>query len=253
MAARAFGMSPDVAANPLGHPVRSSRDPGGGSPRVSGALPSSQVSRSPTASRHPGLEEMPMQGFPVVAMVCSAGGLEALSRVLGALDSGFGAAVLVLQHQDPEAPSLLADILGRRTGMPVRTAEDGAALAPGHVLVAPSGRHTLITGGERIALIVSGTRPPYRPSADLLLTSLALAVGSRAIAVVLSGTGVDGATGATAVHHFGGQVLASDEASSAHFSMPHATMTRDSILTAAAPVDELAALLTALVDSPTLT
>jgi two-component system, chemotaxis family, protein-glutamate methylesterase/glutaminase len=69
------------------------------------------------------------------------------------------------------------------------------------VLVAPAGRHTLITKDEAVALIPSGSVPPYRRSADVLLTSLALAAGRRV--VVLSGEGQDAATGATAVHRFG--------------------------------------------------
>ena len=97
-----------------------------------------------------------------------------------------------------------------------------------------------------MALIESGARPPYRPSADLLLTSLALAVGSRAVAVVLSGHGIDGATGATAVHHFGGMVIASDEATSTEYSMPGATIGRDTIIDHAIALDEIAALLLTL-------
>jgi two-component system chemotaxis response regulator CheB len=81
------------------------------------------------------------------------------------------------------------------------------------VLVAPAGRHTPITKDEAVALIPSGSVPPYRPSADLLLTSLALAAGRRV--VVLSGEGQDAATGATAVHRFGGIVIVSSPETSA--------------------------------------
>jgi two-component system chemotaxis response regulator CheB len=103
-------------------------------------------------------------------------------------------------------------------------ARDGDQLTPGRVVVAPAGQHLLITSELRLALIESGAFPPSRPSADLLLTTLAIAAGPRAIAVVLSGTGHDGATGATAVHRFGGTVLATDEASSQSFAMPSATI-----------------------------
>jgi two-component system, chemotaxis family, protein-glutamate methylesterase/glutaminase len=185
--------------------------------------------------------------FPVVALVCSTGGLDALSRVLGPLPAGFGAALLVLQHLDPDAKGGgLTRILSRRTVLPVRDAGEGDVLTPGTVLVAPPGHHTLITGQGTVALIASGDRPPYRPSADLLLTSIALAVGNRAVAVVLSGHGIDGATGATAVHHFGGLVIASDEATSTEFSMPGATIDRDTILDRAMALDEIAALLLTL-------
>jgi len=189
-------------------------------------------------------------GFPVVALVCSAGGLDALTRVLRPLPMDFPGPVLVLQHLAPDARSWLADILAQRSPLPVVPARDGVALMPATVLVAPPGRHVLVTGEETVALIASGPIPPARPSADLLLVSLALSVGSRAIAVVLSGHGNDGATGATAVHHFGGVVIASDEASSVEFSMPQATIGRAGIIDHVVGVDEIPALLMRLVSHP---
>jgi two-component system chemotaxis response regulator CheB len=189
---------------------------------------------------------MDEQTFPVVALVCSAGGLDALTRVLAPLPSDFPAAVLVLQHIDPGAHSALPSILARRTALAVADVTEGAALTPGLALVAPPGRHTLVTSQGTVALIESGPRPPYRPSADLLLTSLALGVGNRAVAVVLSGHGIDGATGATAVHHFGGLVIASDEASSTEFSMPSATIDRATIVDHTTALDDIPALLMAL-------
>lgn len=184
--------------------------------------------------------------FPIVALVCSTGGLDALTRVLGPLPTDFPGALLVLQHIDPDAQSSLTEILARRTALTVAEAAEGTALSPSRVLVAPPGNHTLITGRGTVALIESGPRPPYRPSADLLLTSLALAVGPRAVAVVLSGHGIDGATGATAVHHFGGVVIASDEATSTEYSMPRATIGRDTIIDYAVALDNIPDLLMTL-------
>lgn len=183
------------------------------------------------------------QRFPIVAMVCSDGGLDALTCILSPLPSDFPAAVIVLKHHSPDAESVLAQILDGRTALPVSWVRDDAALIPGRVVVAPPGRHTLVTGRRTTALISSGERPPYRPSADLLLTSLALSIGSQAIAVVLSGRGVDGATGATAVHRFGGQVIASDAATSTVFAMPEATITRDKAIDHVLAVDDIAKLL----------
>lgn len=188
--------------------------------------------------------------FPVVALVCSAGGLDALTRVLKHLPIDFPAAVLVLQHHSPQAHSALSAILSRRTDLPVSDAAEGTLLRPGHVLVAPPGRHTLITAAGRTALIASGALPPYRPSADLLLTTLALARGEQAIAVVLSGHGIDGATGATAVHHFGGLVIASDETSSTEFSMPAATIGRSTVVDYVLPLSDIAARLVTLTTQP---
>ena len=136
-----------------------------------------------------------MNDFPVMALVCSAGGLDALTQVLEPLPAGLPAAVLVLQHVSPGHHSELPAILARRTALLVTAATDGALLAPGRVLVCPPGYHTLITADDTIALIASGSLPPYRPSADLLLTTLAVAAGTQVIAVVLTGNGNDAATG----------------------------------------------------------
>jgi two-component system, chemotaxis family, protein-glutamate methylesterase/glutaminase len=184
--------------------------------------------------------------MPIVALVCSTGGLDAVERILGALPDEFPAAVLVLRHHDPHGYNWLAQMLRRKTRLPVASARDGDRLEAGRVLVAPAGHHTLVTDNDGVALIQSGDRPPYRPSADLLLTSLAITAGRRTIAVVLSGYGNDGATGATAVHRFGGVVVASDEATSTVFAMPYATISRDHVIDYIAPVDEIASLLVKL-------
>jgi two-component system, chemotaxis family, protein-glutamate methylesterase/glutaminase len=183
---------------------------------------------------------------PVVALVCSTGGLDAVRRILSRLPVGFPATVVVLQHQTPQADGRLAWVLSRWTALPVKVAAEGDRLRAGHVLVAPAGKHTLIDAGGHVALIDSGERPPYRPSADLLLTTLATAARRRAIAVVLSGSGNDGATGATAIHHFGGVVIAGDAATSTAFAMPYAAISRDQVVDHIAPVDQIPALLVTL-------
>ena len=206
----------------------------------SAALPSDVIGRG-------AVDERLTPDFPIVALVCSMGGLRALGHVLRDLPAPLGAAVIVLQHVDPSVPSSLAAILSKHCALPVAPARDGGLLAPGHVVVAPSGRHTLVTGDGRIALIASGARPPYRPSADLLLTSLALAVGPRAIAVILTGYGNDGATGATAVHHFGGIVIATNEATSTEYAMPHATIDRETVTDHVVSLDDVAGLMVGLI------
>jgi len=161
---------------------------------------------------------------PLVALVSSAGGLDALGRVLATLPAGFPAAVIALQHHYPDRASRLPLLLDRAGPLPAGEARDGEALVPGRVFVAPSGHHTLIGPARTLALIRSGARPPYRPSADLLLTSLAVSAGRDVIAVVLTGFGHDGAAGVAAVKRFGGTVLASDDASSREFAMPEAAI-----------------------------
>jgi two-component system chemotaxis response regulator CheB len=166
--------------------------------------------------------------FSVIALVSSAGGLDALTRVLAPLEPGFPAAVIALQHTAPAFDSKLARILDGRSMLPVRAAADGDPLTPGEVLVIPAGVHMLVGTDARVRLIKSGALPPARPSADLLLSTLAVALGPRVIAVVLTGGGTDGALGAQAVHAYGGRVFVQDEDSSQQFGMPRATVKADS-------------------------
>lgn len=184
--------------------------------------------------------------YPVVTLVCSAGGLDALTRVLAPLPADLPAAVLVLQHMSPAYHSELAAVLDQRTALPVAAAREGARLAAGRVLVAPSGQQTVIAADTTIVLIPSGATPPYRPSADLLLTTLAVAAGPRVIAVVLSGRGNDAATGASVVHRFGGTVIVCTAATSTESAMPQATIDRDDIVDHVLPLDEIAAMLITL-------
>jgi two-component system chemotaxis response regulator CheB len=184
----------------------------------------------------------------VIALVCSAGGVEALFAVLEPLPADLPAAVIALQHLPPDRESHLAEVLARRCALPVAVVHDGDVLESAHVYVVPPGRHAIATNDDTVRLILSGAAPPYRPSADLLLTSLAVTAGPRAIAVVLSGSGSDGATGATAIHDFGGVVIAADRESSAHFAMPEAAIGRDDAVDYVLPVDDIPGRLVELVD-----
>jgi two-component system chemotaxis response regulator CheB len=166
---------------------------------------------------------------PILALVSSVGGLEATLYILAQLPADIPAAVVTLQHMSPESESQLPHIYEGETALVVVAAQDGMPLEAGRVHVAPPGFHTLVTPARRVSLVPSGRFPPSRPSADLLLTSMALAAGAAAIAVVLTGGGSDGATGAAAVRKHGGQVLTTDESSSQSFSMPAATIARHTV------------------------
>ncbi len=167
--------------------------------------------------------EYPLR-FPVVALVTSAGGLDALSRVLAPLPADLPAAVLVAQHLDPRRTSHLTRILAERTALRVAEAVDGDELAPGAVLVVPAARHLLVTSEARIGLLDTGDLPPARPSADLLLATLAVTCGPRALAVVLTGKGSDAQAGIRAIAHCGGTVFAQDEGTATDFGMPGAAI-----------------------------
>jgi two-component system, chemotaxis family, protein-glutamate methylesterase/glutaminase len=189
-------------------------------------------------------------GFPVVAVAASAGGLRALQRVLGELPAGFPGAVMVVLHLDRRNPSILAQLLGRHTALRVREARDGDRLEPGVVYVAPPDRHLVAGTDDQIALTQGKLVHYVRPAADALFESAALAFGGRAIAVVLTGTGLDGASGVSAVKRGGGTVIAQDEASSEYFAMPDAAI-RTGDVDFILPLGQIGAKLISLTAAPT--
>ncbi len=162
--------------------------------------------------------------FAVVAMAASAGGLSALSRVLGALPPDFPVPIVVVQHLDRRHRSLMAEILGRRTALSVRQAAEGDKLTSGTAFIAPPDNHVLVNGDDTLSLSRSELVHFVRPSADLLFESAAAAYRNRAIGVVLTGTGLDGSVGAKAFNATGGTLIAQDEESSEFFGMPGATI-----------------------------
>src|SRR2546425_11352918 len=157
-------------------------------------------------------------------MAASAGGLTALTSILSHLSPDFGAAVVMVQHLDPRHRSLMPQIVGRRSNLPVHEATNGVEVEPGHVYLAPPDRHLLVNRDGSISLTQTELVNFVRPSADLLFESVAASFGAHAIAVVLTGSGRDGAMGVTAIKQRGGTVIAQDEASSEFFSMPSAAI-----------------------------
>jgi two-component system chemotaxis response regulator CheB len=198
-------------------------------------------------SGYPRPERARGEPAPVVALVASAGGLNALSTVLAGLSVNLAAAVVVVQHLTPTGPSALSDILASRCALTVRTACDGDHLEPGTVFVTPPGRHMLLTAHDTIALIETDELPPPRPSGDLLLASLAVTAAARGVAVVLTGSGHDGQAGVRAVHRCGGRVIAQDERSSQHFGMPGAAIATG-VVDRIAALDDIAEVIGAMIE-----
>jgi two-component system, chemotaxis family, protein-glutamate methylesterase/glutaminase len=144
--------------------------------------------------------------------------------VLGRLPAHLGAIVVIVQHVDPRHRSLMPQVIGRQSQLTVMHAEEGMQLEVDHVYLAPPDRHLLIKRKGTLTLTDSELVNFVRPSADLLFESVAAAYGERAIAVVLTGSGHDGALGVTAIKQRGGLVVAQDEGSSDFFGMPGAAI-----------------------------
>jgi two-component system chemotaxis response regulator CheB len=158
--------------------------------------------------------------FDIVALAASAGGLTALIEVLSNLPINFRVPIVVVQHLDPRHPSLMAEILGRRTPLKVIQAKQGDKLIPGVVYIAPPNNHLLVNSDGTASLSQSEMVHFLRPSADLLFESVAASYKERTIAVVLTGTGSDGAMGVEAIKKMGGTVIVQDDKSAEFAGMP---------------------------------
>jgi two-component system CheB/CheR fusion protein len=154
----------------------------------------------------------------LVVIGSSAGGIEALSRVVASLPADFPAPVLIAQHLDPRRPSHLPEILERHATLPVKVAEDGLDLEDGVIFVAPSSRLVEISHGRLHPRPARAGK--VAPSVDLLLESAAKAFGSGLTAVILTGTASDGSAGAWHVKEHGGTVVIENPATAMFPSMP---------------------------------
>src|SRR5271157_824824 len=182
--------------------------------------------------------------FPVVAIGASAGGLDACRKLLDALPAVNGMAFIIVQHLDPSHDSMMVDLLAGHTSIPVLLATDGMAIESERVYAIPPGVY--LSADDKGALRISkpqarhGARLPF----DFLLNSLAQEYGSRAVCVVLSGTGADGSVGLKSVKAKGGLVIAQDIREADYDGMPRsavATGAVDLVLRAAKIAEALVA------------
>ncbi len=193
-------------------------------------------------------KRFPDAAFDIIAIASSAGGLKALSSVLSALPGTFQAGIVVVQHIAPRYPSVIASILTRSTSLTVTQACQGDILNAATVYIAPPDQHLLVI--EDGSLILSQSEPVHyvRPSADVLFTSVATVFRERAIAVILTGTGMDGTAGALVIKQKGGLVIAQDKDTSEFFGMPEAAIHAGAV-DMVLPLDGIAPTLCKLVTS----
>ncbi len=158
----------------------------------------------------------------VVAIGASAGGLDALERFFQDLPGHTGAAYVVIQHLSPDHKSMMVNLLGRHTPMPVVTVEDGMAVTADRVFLIPPANTMRIADG-RLRLSPKDSRVLTLPI-DLFFTSLAQEIGPHAVGVVLSGTGSDGTRGSLAINEAGGLLLAQDPETAKFDGMPRSVI-----------------------------
>ena len=159
----------------------------------------------------------------VIGIGASAGGLEALTEFLGALQVGTGAAFVIAQHLAPSHPSLIVDLLAKATGLRIVEAVDGATLEPDVVFIAPPNRDIEVTG-EHLRVREPIARVVPSPSVDLLFESMAQYWGALCVGVVLSGTGSDGAHGLRTIRGVNGYAMVQSIQSARFDGMPRAAI-----------------------------
>ena len=159
-----------------------------------------------------------------VAIGASAGGVEALTRLLPALPRGLRAPVFLVLHLPRDRPSLLVEIFQPKCALPVREAEDKEPIEAGTVYVAPPDYHLLVDSGPRLALSADDPVHFSRPSIDVLFESAADLYRERLLAVLLSGANEDGAAGADRVRRRGGITIVQDPGSARSSLMPQSAL-----------------------------
>lgn len=180
----------------------------------------------PAAGRQPG-GSAPASGsadrLGLVVIGASTGGPPALQRLFQMLSRQLPVACLVAQHMPESFTRAFAERLDRYTGLMVREAAGGEALAAGRVYVAPGGKHLRIVcrDSSLVTEVVDGEESDkYVPSIDMLFSSAAEVAGSDVLAILLTGMGTDGCEGVRAVKAAGGKTVAESEETAVIFGMP---------------------------------
>ncbi|MBI5589346.1 MAG: chemotaxis-specific protein-glutamate methyltransferase CheB [Deltaproteobacteria bacterium] len=164
--------------------------------------------------------ESGMGDIDVIALGASTGGPSVLQLILSGLPKDMNAAVFIVQHISPGFVHGFAESLAPSCKLPVHVPEHGEPVLPGHVYLAPDGVHMGVGKGGRIGLVSAPPMDGMRPSISFLFRSVADVFGRKAIGVLLTGMGRDGADGLKAMKEKGAVTIAQDEESCVIFGMP---------------------------------
>ncbi|MBZ0303320.1 MAG: chemotaxis-specific protein-glutamate methyltransferase CheB [Anaerolineae bacterium] len=156
----------------------------------------------------------------ITAIAASTGGPAALSEIFSGLPPDFPLPVVVVQHISSDFLPSLVEWLGKTASLTVKIAEAGEEPVPAHIYFAPGDAHLEVARNRRFRLDRTPGKASYMPSSDILLESVAASFGPRAVGVVLTGMGSDGARGLRAMRDVGAYTIAQDEATSVVFGMP---------------------------------
>ena len=193
---------------------------------------------------------LPRDFKKVIALGTSTGGPRALQEVIPFLHAEIDASFLVVQHMPPNFTKSLADRLNSLSPLQVKEAEDGDAIIRGRVLIAPGNYHMIAErkaeGRYQVRLTQTPTVEGHRPSATVMLRSVAETFGPTAIGVILTGMGGDGSDGMVAIKAAGGQTIAEDESTCVVFGMPKVAISKNAV-DYIVPLPKISARITGLV------
>lgn len=196
----------------------------------------------PIAAPDPREWEARLRQVEVIGIAASTGGPAALARLLQGLPTNFPIPIIVVQHVTLGFTAGLAHWLDVQTPLRVCVARRGDLPTPGGVWVSPDDYHLQVDRLGRIELHQEAPYKGLRPSANYLFRSLAQTYGARALGLILTGMGDDGAEGLSRLHRQGGPTIAQDEESSVVYGMPQAALARHAVDRALA-LEQIATLL----------
>ncbi len=163
----------------------------------------------------------PIRQLPrIVVIASSTGGPELLATILAQIPANFPIPIIIVQHITPGFGIGLAEWLNQQTPLTVRMAKSGDEPQRGEVLIAPDDHHMTINNLGRVSLNQNPQKHGLRPAADYLFESVAQVYGARAVGIVLTGMGEDGAEGLLAMYKTGADTIAQDKLTSVVFGMP---------------------------------
>lgn len=171
-------------------------------------------------------EESPGMSVPpeIIAIVASTGGPAALVTIIQKLPPDFAIPIVIVQHISADFVDSLRSWVARLTSLTVTVAQPGERPLPGSVYLAPGGRHLRLTRDHSFEMDENPSKAYHVPSGDILLESVGHSYGRRAVGVVLTGIGDDGARGLRVMYDTGAFTIAQDEATSAVYGMPKAAL-----------------------------
>jgi two-component system chemotaxis response regulator CheB len=184
-----------------------------------------------------------------IVIGASAGGLDAVRKVVKSLPRNLPAAVFIVIHTSPEGPGLLPDILARLGTLPATTARDRERIVRGHIYVAPADFHLLVSNDGHIRLSHGPREHRFRPAVDPLFRSAAEHCGARVIGVILSGSMGDGTHGLMLVKNRGGVAIVQDPDDALFPAMPQSAIERVKV-DHVVPSDQIGALLAEMTVEP---